>query len=295
MKSKILVIVGPTATGKSSLAVKLAKKIKGEVISADSRQVYKGLDIGTGKITEKEMRGVLHHLLDVEDPKKQFSVVKYVEKAEEAIASIIANNKIPIIAGGTGFYIHALIDGIILPDVVPNPKLRRKLSKKSAEELMVILKNLDIKRAKEIDPKNSRRIIRAIEIATVLGKVPSIKKSPSKYDAHFIGLTLPDEELRRKIKIRLGKRLKDGMVKEAENLHKNGLSWKRMDELGLEYRYLALYLQNKVSLEETKNKLETEIWRYAKRQMTWFKRDKRIRWFDANNKAGIREFDFCGR
>lgn len=288
MKSKILVIVGPTATGKSDLAVKLAKKMRGEIISADSRQVYKGLDIGTGKITKKEMAGVPHHLLDVADPKKQFSVVKYVELAEKAIASIIVNNKIPIIVGGTGFYIQSLIDGTVLPDVLPNPGLRKELSKKSADELITILKKIDPKRAKEIDPKNSRRIIRAIEIATALGKVPSIKKSPPKYDTLFIGLTLPTEELKKKIKLRLEKRLKDGMIKEAVELHKNGLSWRRMDELGLEYRYLALYLQKKISLEELKKKLETEIWRYAKRQMTWFKRDKRIRWL--KSKEETRDF-----
>ncbi len=285
MKSKILVIVGPTATGKSSLAVKLAKKIGGEVISADSRQVYKGLDIGTGKITKKEMAGVPHHLLDVADPKKQFSVVKYVEQAEKALAGIIAKNKIPIVAGGTGFYIHALIDGVILPDVSPNVELRKKLSKKSAEELIDILKKLDRNRAENIDPKNSRRIIRAIEIAAALGKVPSITKIPSKYDPVFIGLTLRAEELRKKIKVRLEKRLKMGMIKEAERLHKNGLSWKRMDELGLEYRYLALYLQKKISLEEMRKKLETEIWRYAKRQMTWFKRDNRIQWLNAGDRG----------
>lgn len=288
MRPKILIILGPTATGKSDLAVKLAKKMEGEVISADSRQVYKGLDIGTGKITKKEMAGVPHHLLDVADPKKQFSVVKYVEQAEKAIDQITSKNKLPIVCGGTGFYIEALVDGIVLPDVPPDKDLRKRLAKKSSGELFNMLKKLDGNRVKNIDPKNSRRIIRAIEIATALGKVPSIKKSPPKYDVLSIGLTLPDAELKKKIKIRLEKRLKEGMIGEAEKLHKNGLSWKRMNELGLEYRYLALYLQKKISLEEMRKKLETEIWRYAKRQMTWFKRDKRIRWL--KSKEETRDF-----
>ncbi|MDP3962333.1 MAG: tRNA (adenosine(37)-N6)-dimethylallyltransferase MiaA [bacterium] len=279
---KILVILGPTATGKSDLAVKLAKKFKGEVISADSRQVYEGLDIGTGKITKKEMGGVPHHLLDVADPKKQFSVVKYVRHAEEIIEDIIHRNKLPIICGGTGFYIQALVDGIILPEVPPNPELRKKLSKKTSSELMKILKKLDPKRASGIDSHNSRRIIRAIEIAGVLGKVPPIRKI-LKYDPLFIGLDLPAEDLRKKIKIRLEKRLKKGMLEEARKLHKDGLSWKRMNELGLEYRYLALYLQKKITLDEMNKKLETEIWHYAKRQMTWFKKDKRIKWFDPDH------------
>lgn len=289
MKTKVLVILGPTAVGKSDLAVKLAKKHNGEVISADSRQVYTGLDIGTGKITEKEMGGVRHHLLDIANPKKKYSVVRFVEDASNAITDISARGKLPIICGGTGFYIQALVDGIILPDVPPNPVLRKKLEKKSLKALITLLKKLDPDRLKNIDQKNIRRIIRSIEIATVLGKVPKLKKSPVKYDPVFIGLKMSPEKLRERIATRLDKRLEIGMVKEAKKLHSKGLTWKRMDELGLEYRYLALYLQKKITLEEMKNKLSTEIWHYARRQMTWFKRDTRIKWVEAGSKE-LRSF-----
>ncbi len=277
MKPKVLVIVGPTATGKSDLAVRLAKKYKGEIISADSRQVYSGLDIGTGKITTKEMKGVPHYLLDVANPKKKFTVVEYVKLAEQAITHILNKKKLPIIVGGTGFYIEALVDGVVLPEVPPDEKLRKKLQKKTAAQLFGELKKLDPKRAKAMDPHNSRRLIRAIEIALSLTIVPPIRKT-RRYSPIFIGLNLPKEELQKKIKNRLEKRIKAGMIEEAKHLHKNGLSWKRMNELGLEYRYLALYLQKKISLEEMKEKLATEIWHYSKRQMTWFIRDPRIAW-----------------
>lgn len=290
MKTKVLVILGPTATGKSDLAVEIAKEISSaEIISADSRQVYTGLDIGTGKITKKEMRGVPHHLLDVADARKSYSVVKFSEDANAAIAMISAQKKLPIICGGTGFYIEALIDGVIFPDVPPNAKLRKTLSKKTSAQLLKMLQKLDPARAKSIEKENSRRIIRAIEIASALGKVPKPKKIATPYLPLFIGLTLPNEELKEKIKTRLDKRIKKGMIKEVETLHTKGLSWKRMGELGLEYRYVALYLQDKITLDEIKEKLATEIWRYAKRQITWFKRDKRIHWFDPKQREEIKK------
>jgi tRNA dimethylallyltransferase len=281
MKHRILVITGPTATGKSDLAVRLAKKYNGEIISADSRQVYRGMDLGTGKITKKEMRGIRHHLLDVADPKKKFTVVKYVELARTAINDILARGKLPIIVGGTGFYIEALVEGVILPDVPPDAKLRSRLEKKSAAKLVAILKRLDPKRAAAIDPHNSRRLIRAIEIALHLGVVPKVKKI-SPYRPLYIGLTLPPDELKKRIILRLEKRLKAGMIKEAVRLHKAGVSYKRMHELGLEYRYLALYVQKKLTLDEMKQKLATEIWHYARRQMTWLRRKQGIHWIDSS-------------
>jgi tRNA dimethylallyltransferase len=277
-KAKILVIVGPTATGKSDLAVRLAKKLKGEIISADSRQVYAGLNIGTGKITQKEMRGVKHHLLDVANPKKKFTVVQYVDLAEKAIEEILSKKKLPIIVGGTGFYIEALVDGVVLPEVAPDNTLRKKLQKKTAPQLFAMLKKLDPRRAKKMDPLNVRRLIRAIEIAKTLGKVPVVKKV-TNYSPTFIGLSFSKEHLRKRIHDRLTKRMKRGMLQEAQKLHRQGLSFKRMEELGLEYRYLAYFLQKKMTREEMLEKLETEIWHYAKRQITWFKRDRRIHWF----------------
>lgn len=284
--SKVIVVCGPTATGKSDLSVELARRFNGEVISADSRQVYKGLDIGTGKITKREMKGVPHHLLDVADPKKQFSAEEFKKRAEKAVAEIIDRGKLPIICGGTGFYIQTLVDNISLPEVPPNPTLRAELEKKSAAALFTILKRLDPRRAKEIDAQNPRRLIRAIEIAKALGKVPRLKPQP-KYEPLFIGIDLSDTELKGRIEKRLTKRLKQGMVQEAKRLKKSGLSWKRMNELGLEYRYLALLLQGKMTREEFIKKLSTEIWHYAKRQRTWFKKDERIKWFSPKNRSRI--------
>ena len=284
MKKKVIVILGPTATGKSDLAVKIAKKVKGEIISADSRQVYKGLDIGTGKITKKEMSGIPHYLLDVASPKKRFSVVDFQNIATSAIDKIINKGKIPIICGGTGFYIDAVANGIIFPEVLPNKKLRTLLEKKNAKELFVLLKKLDRIRAKNIDINNKVRLIRAIEIAKALGRVPKIQTNKLPYQFIKIGLILPTDILKKKIEERLVKRLKNGMLNEVKMLHENGLSWKRMQELGLEYRYLSLYLEKKITKSEMLTKLSSEINKYAKRQMIWFKRDKNIIWLDASSK-----------
>lgn len=278
-KPKLIVILGQTATGKSDLAVRLAKKFEGEVISADSRQVYKGLNIGTGKITKREMKGVPHYLLDVANPKKQFSVFFYKKLAEQAITDIYKRGKIPIICGGTGLYIDAVVNSVVLPEVEPNLKLRKQLEKKSAQELFKLLKKLDPRRAKTIDAQNPRRLIRAIEIVKALGKVPTCNLQPTTYDLLKIGLKLPDEKLRQKIHIRLFARIREGMVAEVKRLNENGLSWKRLESFGLEYKYIALYLQKKITKDEVLTKLETEIWRYAKRQNTWFKRDEKIKWF----------------
>jgi len=285
-KQKVLVIVGPTASGKSDLAVFLAKQFDGEVVSADSRQVYRGLDIGTGKITKREMQGVPHHLLDVASAKRSYTVAHYKRDGAKAIDDILRRGKIPIICGGTGFYIQALVDDLLLPDVKPNIKLRKQLEELSCEELFMRLKRLDKARAKTIDAKNPYRLIRAIEIAEALGKVPPFKKN-TPYNPLIIGIEVSKETLEERIHLRLMKRLKRGMLAEIKTLHENGLSWKRMEELGLEYRYTAQYLQGKFTKKEFQETLEQEIKKYAKRQMTWFKKDKRINWipFDKQNEA----------
>jgi len=267
MKKKVFVIVGQTATGKSALAVKLAKKVNGEVISADSRQVYKGLDIGTGKISKKEMSGITHHLIDVATPKKRFTVVEYKKLADKKIEDIIARGKTPIICGGTGFYVDAVVKGILLPEVPPNSKLRKQLSLQSEVELLEILRTLDKTRASNIDPRNKIRIIRAIEIAKYLGKVPPITQGSPVYEFIKIGLHLPPEMLKKKVAKRVTGMFKDGLEKEIEKLKKSGVSDKRLRELGFEY------------WQPTEERVVNETLKYAKRQMTWFKRDKQILWF----------------
>lgn len=286
MQHKLLVILGATAVGKSAIAVNLARAYNGEVISADSRQVYRGADIGTGKITAAEMRGVRHHLLDVVSPTESYSVEEWRRAALEAIDDITEREKLPIVCGGTGFYIQALVDNVSFPEVPPNKELRKKLEGKPASDLFSALKAKDERRAQEIGAHNPRRLIRALEIADALGKIPEQKSEPL-FETLQMGIQLPRDILREKINLRLEKRLKDGMVEEAKELHANGLSFERMDELGLEYRYLAMFLRGDISYDEMKEKLATEIYRYAKRQETWFKRDKRIAWFGPEEQEKI--------
>ena len=287
-QQKIIVILGPTSSGKSDLAVILAKKINGEIISADSRQVYKGMNIGTGKITKKERCNILHHLLDIANPKRKYSVARYKREAEKAVRDIARRGKMPIICGGTGFYIQAIIDDIIFPEVRSNPTLRKKLKKLSTEELFTRLKKLDKKRAKEIDSHNPHRLIRAIEIVTELGSVPNLEVGPpSRYDVLQIGIKTDNAILKERIYKRLLARLRRGMVAEIKRLHTEGMSWKRMEELGLEYKFISWFLQAKISKEEMLEQLNTAIWQYAKRQKTWFKRDKRIKWFSLNEMSKI--------
>ena len=280
-KIKIIIILGQTATGKSDLATRIAKRLGGEIISADSRQVYKGLDIGSGKITKKEMRGVFHYLLDVTSPKRQFSVAKYKKLADNKIIKIYKTGKIPFIVGGSGFYIQTIVDGLVLPKVKPNNKLRKELEKKSAKKLFSMLKKLDKNRAKKIEKDNPRRLIRAIEIAKALGKTPKLKTN-SEYEALQIGLKLPDKKLKNNIHKRLISRIRRGMISEVKKLHAKNISWKRLESFGLEYRFIARYLQGKIKKKEMLDELETEIWHFAKRQMRWFKRDARIKWFNPN-------------
>jgi len=278
MKNKVIVILGPTASGKSDLAVKLAKKFNGEIVSADSRQAYKGLDIGSGKITKKEMMGVSHYLLNVANPKRKFTVSQFQKLAIKKIQKIQGGNKLPFLVGGTGFYIQSVVDGIYIPEVKPNWLLRKKLAKKSSSELFLLLKTLDPKRAFIIDKKNPVRLIRAIEIVEATKKpVPPIIRD-AKFETLQIGIRKSSKQLQSAIRKRLVKRLNQGMITEVRRLHRHGLSFKRLEELGLEYRFIAWYLQQKITYQEMIEKIQKESEYFSKRQITWFKRDKRINW-----------------
>jgi len=288
--NKIIVILGPTSSGKTGLSIKLAKKFNGEVISADSRQVYRGLNIGTGKVTGEEMQGVPHHLLDVVDPEDNFSMAQFKKLADEKIKDILERRKLPIIAGGTGFYIQAIVEGTIPPEVPPNMELREKLEKKNEEELFEMLKERDPSRAEVIDSKNKRRLVRALEIVDILGKVPAIKTEP-QYNTLQIGIKVEEEELKNRIKKRVEEWIGEGLIKEGQKLQTR-LSWERFNELGLEYRLLGQFLKKELTKKEMIERMNIETLQYAKRQKKWFRRDERVRWVRNSGEAEeiVREF-----
>lgn len=271
---KTIVIVGPTASGKSDLAIALAREYDGEIVSVDSRQVYLGMDIGTGKVTKAEQKLARHWLIDVANPKRSYNVTHFVRDAKKAITDIRKRGKVPILCGGTGFWTQTFIDGTLFPIVKPDVKLRQKLGRLSVEELFLMLEKKDPRRADTIDAKNKVRLIRALEICASLGKVPLPPTSyaPSTTSYTIIALCPPQEILHKNIEIRLEKRLRKGMVAEVEKLRENGISWKRLESFGLEYKYVALFLQKKITQEEMKERLNFEIRHYAKRQITWLRR-----------------------
>lgn len=280
--NKIIVICGPTATGKSALAVEIAKQFNGEIISADSRQVYRGLDIGSAKIAAHETQGIPHHLINVVDPTDVFTVSQFQVMTHEIIEGIYSRGKLPIICGGTGMYISAVIDGIGFPEVPPDLALRQELEKMTVEQLVTRLEELDPKRASEIDRKNPVRLIRAIEIAETLGSIPSLNRDSSRYQTCSIGLELPKEELVRRIRQRIESRI-PALFDEIKNLNAKGVSFERLHSFGLEYRYGSEYIQDHMTLEEFKETLATKTWQFAKRQLTWFKANPQIHWFNSDS------------
>lgn len=284
LKPKILIIVGPTASGKTALSVELAKSFNGEVISADSRQVYKGLDIGSAKVTKIEMEGVPHHLIDVCDPKETYNASDFKRDAEDAINDMVSRGILPIICGGTFFYIDALLNRISLPEVEPNETLRAELEEKTPIELLSLLEKLDPTRASTIEKDNKRRLIRAIEIATALGSVPPTMNTESPYEVLTIGLTVDMNTHGETLKKRILNRLDNGMVEEVEGLLENGVSHDKLESFGLEYRYISRYLRGLIKYEEMIEELTTKSRQFAKRQMTWLKRDSTIQWFKGDDR-----------
>jgi len=278
--NKLLVICGPTATGKSDLAFSLSKVLAGELISADSRQVYKGMDIGTGK--DKERVGPILGY-DLVDPKKEFSVAQYIGFAKDAIEKIWRNKKLPIVVGGTGLYIKALVDGIQTVDIPRNDILRAGFDGKTVEELFDTLSQVDSVKAASLnssDKKNPRRIIRAIEIAIDKSGVKGAKSPKINADVLFVGLTASKETLNERIEKRVVKRIYQGIEREIENLLKTGVSWDSQAMQSLGYRQFRGYFEGEQSIDEVEYLWAHEEQKYIKRQITWFKKDNRINWFD---------------
>jgi len=306
--NKLLVILGPTATGKTDLALSLAKKFDGELVSCDSRQVYVGLDIGTGKMPSVESRimnqesrvkktkgfweidGIKIWAYDVVDPKIQYTVAEYVKEATKMLADITARGKLPIVVGGTGFYLKALLLGLPNLSKPVDLKLRKELEKLSVGELQEKLKALSpsgLLALNESDRQNPRRLIRKLELLPERPTNPYMKVSmvetglSSEYDVLRIGLTAPREVLYKNIDLRVLSRLDQGMVEEAMSLNKNGLTLKRMRQLGLEYGVLAGYLDGKFKdFEEMTTLMQNKIHGYLRRQQTWFKKEDNVNWMD---------------
>lgn len=278
MEAKVIALVGPTASGKTSLSIELALQFNGEVISADSRQVYKGLDLGTGKVTPDEMKRVPHHLLDVVHPNDIYTASDFKRNADHALTEIISRGKLPIVAGGTFFYLDILKGKMSTAKVSPNTKLRTLLESRSTTELYEELLEKDPGRAGDIDKDNPRRLVRALEIVDALGKVPKVIEVDSPYTWLTFGIDVPPDILRERIHKRIIDRIELGMIEEVHNLQLHGLSYERLEDLGLEYRYIGRYLQGALSKEDMIEQLHFKTCQFAKRQRMWLKRDESIVW-----------------
>jgi tRNA dimethylallyltransferase len=290
MKPKIIVIVGPTASGKTKVSIDLAKKINGEIISADSMQIYKDMTIGTAKPTIAEMQGIKHYMIDIISPSESFNIAKYKELAENAIKEILSEGKIPIIIGGTGLYINTLINGVEFADIESDVEYRNNLIKYAEENgayaLHSKLEEIDKEAADRIDINNIRRVARALEIYHVTGKTKTELDKESikelKYDYRVYGIQISRDELYNRINLRVEKMLEQGLVDEVRNLvQKYNVSNTAMQGLG--YKEVVKYLNNEISYEDMVELLKMETRRYAKRQLTWFRRDKRINWVSSDN------------
>ncbi len=290
---KVLFIVGPTGSGKSAFAFKLAKKLRGEIISADSMQVYKGMDIGTDKPSRWIRRQIPHHLLDCIDVSREFSVYEYRERALSAVKRILKKGKLPIVAGGTGLYVKALVDGFS-PQPGKNEEVRNRLAAEAREKGLDYLyrkvQEKDPVVAGRVHPHDEKRIIRALEVLEISGKRLSDweKETVSlAYRFWMIGIQLERDEIYRRINERVDAMFKKGLVKEARRIFFRQLSLTARQAIG--YSELFDYFEGKMSLEEAREKIKQYTRNFAKRQLTWFRRDSRIRWLKNADAAGVRE------
>ncbi len=275
-KQKLICVVGTNASGKSGLGVQLAKKYGGEIISADSRQVFRGLDLGSGKITPEEMQGVPHHLLDVREPNEFFSMADFQALSYQAIDGIVRRGNLPFIVGGTGLYVDCVAEGYVLSGGAPDLEYRAHLETFSTGELYEKL--IAIMPGTDVDPKNRNRVMRLLERIHA-GDDLTPRKEP-RYDVLKLGVTWPRPVLCRRIDERLERRMDEGMEEEVRSLMDGGATPEFLDKLGLEYRYLYRYLAGMLTKDEMLDELGRAIKRFAKRQMVWFRKDKSIIWLD---------------
>jgi tRNA dimethylallyltransferase len=284
--AKLVVVAGPTASGKSSLGISLAETFSGEIVSADSRQVYRGLDIGAAKVTPAERALVPHHLLDVADPGDVYTVARFQQDAIEAINAILARGHQPFLVGGSPHYIQAVVDNLDIPPVAPQPELRAQLEVRTLDDLLRELAELDPASAATIDRRNPRRVMRALEVCLVTGKPFSQQRGIARplYNCLLLAIDWPRPELYARIDQRVDERMSQGMLAEVRTLLAQGVSHERLDALGLEYRFISRFLRGEFANEaEMVQRLKFAIHDFTRRQLTWFRKDQRITWLDGHH------------
>lgn len=286
-KQKLLVIIGPTAVGKTKLSIELAKRYNGEIISGDSMQIYRGMDIGTAKIKHEEMEGIPHHLIDIKEPDESFSVAEFQQLVRRKISEITSKGKLPIIVGGTGLYIQAVIYDYQFSEAPADEEFRLQLEERANEignvALHQELTKVDPESASQIHPNNVRRVIRALEIFHCTGKIMSDYQNNQQpdllYETALIGLTMEREKLYERINMRVEMMISEGLLDEVSNLHKQGLrDCQSIQAIG--YKEIYDYLDGKVNLDLAVENLKQNSRRYAKRQLTWFRNKMEVKWFD---------------
>lgn len=284
-KKPLIVLTGPTSVGKTSLSIELAKSVNGEIISADSMQVYKGMDIGSAKIKKEEMDGVAHHLIDVLEPTSDFNVCIFKKLCDEALEDIYSRNHIPILVGGTGFYIQAVLNGIDFDENDDDTSYREELEKLPSDKLFNMLKEIDPESAETIHPNNIKRVIRALEFFHFTGKKISLhneeeRKKESAFNSCYFVLNDEREKIYSRIEKRVDEMLEEGLIDEVKKLKSIGLTKEDVSMQGLGYKEILMYLDNEISLDEAVYLIKRDTRHFAKRQITWFKRERDVIWIN---------------
>ncbi len=290
--NQVIVIAGPTASGKTGLSVEVAKQLNTEIVSADSMQIYRGMDVGTAKVTEEEKQGVLHHMIDVVSPMENYNVSRYVSEAKECVDKILQKGKIPVIAGGTGLYINSLVYGYDLAPIPSDDAVREEITalyeEKGGEYLLEELRKIDPKTAARLHPNNARRLIRALEVYRLSGMTISeqeerTKNAPKPYDVRFFVLDTDREKLYERINLRVDIMLANGLEEEVKQLLLSGVPKTCTAMQAIGYKEMVEYLGGYLTFLEAVDKIKQESRRYAKRQLTWFRRNEGAIWLEASH------------
>jgi len=302
MLSKIIAVVGPTASGKTALAIEIAKKVGGEVVSCDSMQIYKYMNIGTAKPTAEEQGAVKHHMLDIVEPFENFSVAEFTKRARECIDEISSRSKVPILAGGTGLYFDSIVENVVFPDIGEAPDYRREMYELAErcgnESVHALLAQKDAQAAEKIHPNNLRRVVRALEVCRLTGKtftqVNAESRREAVYDTLIFGIDIERELLYDRINRRVDVMMEEGLLEEVRGLADMGVSSDSTAMQAIGYKELIEYFEGRMTFEEAVEKIKMESRRYAKRQLTWFRRNQSINWINPQNSDDLKKiFEKC--